>query len=118
MLRDAGVRRIYGMVGGIPAFETDHEPTDSAPIAEGVSIRTMRVEDPREVRNTLAHGLAEPGPVLMEFVTDANALSMPPAITGEQIRGFAASVTKTVLGGGVGKMIDLVRTNLRNVPRP
>jgi pyruvate dehydrogenase (quinone) len=23
-----------------------------------------------------------------------------------------------VLGGGVGKMIDLARSNLRNVPRP
>jgi pyruvate dehydrogenase (quinone) len=76
------------------------------------------VEDPRDVRDTLAKGLADPGPVLMEFVTDPNALSIPPAITGEQIRGFATSATKQVLGGGVGKMIDLARSNLRNIPRP
>ena len=30
----------------------------------------------------------------MEFVTDANALSIPPAITGEQIRGFATTARR------------------------
>ncbi|MGY2080281.1 pyruvate dehydrogenase [Modestobacter sp. SYSU DS0657] len=113
-----GMVKLEMMVDGIPDFETDHEPTNFAAIAAAVGIRSMRVEDPREVRDTLAAGLAEPGPVLMEFVTDPNALSIPPAITGEQIRGFAATASKMVLGGGVGKMIDLARSNLRNVPRP
>jgi pyruvate dehydrogenase (quinone) len=113
-----GMVKLEMMVDGIPDFETDHEPTDFAAIAEGVGIRSMRVEDPRDVRGTLEKGLADPGPVLMEFVTDPNALSIPPAITGEQIRGFATSATKQVLGGGVGRMIDLARSNLRNIPRP
>jgi len=113
-----GMVKLEMMVDGIPDFETDHEPTDFAAIAAGVGIRSMRVEDPRDVRTTLEQGLAEPGPVLMEFVTDPNALSIPPAITGEQIRGFATTASKMVLGGGVGKMIDLARSNLRNVPRP
>jgi pyruvate dehydrogenase (quinone) len=113
-----GMVKLEMMVDGIPDYETDHEPTDFAAIAAGVGIPSMRVEDPKDVRSTLEKGLAEPGPVLMEFVTDANALSIPPAITGEQIRGFARSASKTVLGGGVGKMIELARSNLRNVPRP
>jgi pyruvate dehydrogenase (quinone) len=106
------------MVEGIPDYETDHEATNFAAIAQGVGIPAMRVEDPRDVRATLEKGLSEPGPVLMEFVTDPNALSIPPAITGEQIRGFATSATKMVLGGGVGRMVDLARANLRNLPRP
>ena len=113
-----GMVKLEMLVEGIPDFETDHEPTDFAAIAAAVGIPSMRVEDPAEVRATLAEGLSRPGPVLMEFVTDANALSIPPAITGEQIKGFAMSASKTVLGGGVGKMIDLARANLRNVPRP
>jgi pyruvate dehydrogenase (quinone) len=83
-----------------------------------VGIPSLRVEDPRDVRAALEKGLADRGPALMEFVTDPNALSIPPAITAEQIRGFALSASRTVLGGGVGKMIDLARSNLRNVPRP
>ncbi|CCH87545.1 pyruvate dehydrogenase/oxidase: FAD-and thiamine PPi-binding [Modestobacter italicus] len=113
-----GMVKLEMMVDGIPDFETDHEPTDFAAIAAGVGIPSYRVEDPAQVRETLVRGLAEPGPVLMEFVTDANALSIPPAITGEQVRGFATTATKMVLGGGVGKMVDLARANLRNVPRP
>ncbi|MCU1613247.1 MAG: poxB, partial [Frankiales bacterium] len=113
-----GMVKLEMMVDGIPDYQTDHEPTNFAAVAEAVGFRSMRVEAPADVRSTLEKGLAEPGPVLMEFVTDPNALSIPPAITGEQIRGFAMSASKTVLGGGVGKMIDLARSNLRNIPRP
>ncbi|MCU1605173.1 MAG: poxB [Modestobacter sp.] len=113
-----GMVKLEMLVDGIPDFETDHEPTDFSAVAAAVGIASLRVEDPAAVRDTLAHGLSRPGPVLMEFVTDANALSIPPAITGEQIRGFATSASKMVLGGGVGRMIDLARANLRNIPRP
>jgi pyruvate dehydrogenase (quinone) len=113
-----GMVKLEMMVDGIPDYQTDHEPTNFAAVAEAIGFRSMRVEAPADVRSTLEKGLAEPGPVLMEFVTDPNALSIPPAITGEQIRGFARSASKTVLGGGVGKMIDLARSNLRNIPRP
>jgi pyruvate dehydrogenase (quinone) len=113
-----GMVKLEMMVDGIPDAETDHEPTDFAAIAAGVGIASMRVEDPADVRQVLQDGLERQGPVLMEFVTDPNALSIPPAITGDQIRGFALSASKQVLGGGVGKMIDLARANLRNIPRP
>jgi pyruvate dehydrogenase (quinone) len=113
-----GMVKLEMMVDGIPDTETDHEPTNFADVAAAVGIASMRVEDPTKVREALLDGLSRSGPVLMEFVTDPNALSIPPAITGEQIRGFAASATKQVLGGGVGKMVDLARSNLRNIPRP
>ena len=40
-------------------------------------------------------------------------LAVPPTITGEQVKGFALASTKVVLGGGVGRMLDLARANLR-----
>ena len=46
-----------------------------------------------------------------------DALSMPPKITAQQIRGFATASTKVVLGGGVGRMVDMAASNLRNMPR-
>src|ERR671928_175709 len=49
-----GMVKLEMMVDGIPDFETDHEPTDFTAIARGVGIPAMRVEDPREVRETLA----------------------------------------------------------------
>ncbi len=40
-------------------------------------------------------------------------LAVPPTIKGEQVKGFALASTKVVLGGGVGRMLDLARANLR-----
>jgi pyruvate dehydrogenase (quinone) len=45
-------------------------------------------------------------------------MSIPPHITGAQIRGFAVAASKIVLTGGVGRMLELARSNVRNIPRP
>jgi pyruvate dehydrogenase (quinone) len=50
-------------------------------------------------------------------ITDPNALSLPPKLNIEHIRGFALAAGKIVLGGGVGQMIDMARSNIRNIPR-
>jgi pyruvate dehydrogenase (quinone) len=71
-----------------------------------------------EVRDALSEAFARPGPALVELVTDPNALSIPPRVTAAQVRGFALAAGRTVLDGGVGKMIDMARSNLRNIPRP
>jgi pyruvate dehydrogenase (quinone) len=55
---------------------------------------------------------------LVDLVTDPNALSLPPRISGEQVKGFALAATKVVLNGSVGRMVDMARANLRNIPRP
>jgi pyruvate dehydrogenase (quinone) len=49
-------------------------------------------------------------------VTDPNALSMPPHVSAAQVRGFALAATKVVLSGGVGRMLEMARSNLRNIP--
>ncbi len=65
----------------------------------------------------LEEALAHPGPALVDLVTDPNAMSIPPHITGTEVKGFALASTKIVLDGGVGRMLDLARANLRNIPR-
>ncbi len=113
-----GMVRLEMMVDGMPAFETDHAPVDYAKIAEAIGMRSIRVEDPRDVHDALRDALAARTPVLVDVVTDPNALSMPSRITADQVTGFALSAGRTVLRGGVGSMIDLARSNLRNIPRP
>jgi pyruvate dehydrogenase (quinone) len=113
-----GMIKLEMMVDGLPSYETDHAPVSYSAIAEAAGIHAIRVEDPASVRAGLEHGLAHPGPVLIELVTDPNALSVPPHITGEQVRGFALAATKIVLAGGVGEMLKMARANVRNIPRP
>ncbi|MGH3494988.1 MAG: thiamine pyrophosphate-dependent enzyme, partial [Sciscionella sp.] len=113
-----GMIKLEMMVDGLPSWETDHEQVDYAAIARAMGIHAVRVEDPARLRAGIREVLGHDGPALLDVVTDGNALSIPPNITLEQVKGFALAVSRTVLGGGVGKMLTLARSNLRNIPRP
>jgi pyruvate dehydrogenase (quinone) len=113
-----GMVKLEMLVDGLPDFETDHADVDYAAIARGAGLHSIRVTEPGKVRDALAEALAHPGPALVDVVTDPNALSIPPHITPAQVKGFALAAGKVVLTGGVGKMIELARANLRNIPRP
>ena len=58
------------------------------------------------------------GPALVQIITDPPAPSMPPTLTGQQLRGFALALSTVVLNGGAGEVVQLARSNLRNIPRP
>lgn len=113
-----GMVKLEMLVEGFPDRGTDHAEVDYAAIAEACGITSFRVTRPEEIRPALRKALAHDGPALVDVVTDPNALSIPPEISLEQVSGFAKAATRTVLEGGVGRMIDLARSNLRNVPRP
>jgi pyruvate dehydrogenase (quinone) len=106
------------MVAGLPPHGTDYPATDYAAIARAAGAHGRRVEEPGELSDALREAFAHPGPALVDVVTDSNALSMPPHVTRQQLTGFALATSKIILGGGVGRMIHLARSNLRNVPRP
>ncbi|MGI5226140.1 pyruvate dehydrogenase [Actinoallomurus sp. CA-142502] len=106
------------MVAGVPPYGTSYPATDYAAIARAAGGHGLRVEDPRDVREALREAFRHDGPALVDVVTDPAALSIPPHITGEQLTGFALSASKMVINGGVGRMLQLARSNLRNIPRP
>ena len=112
-----GMVKLEMLVEGLPDHGTDHADVDYAAIAEGVGLPSVRITDPKKLRAQLKSALKQPGPMLIDVVTNRDALSMPPKITPQQIRGFATASTKIVLGGGVGKMVDMAASNVRNLPR-
>ncbi|WP_327288199.1 pyruvate dehydrogenase [Streptomyces sp. NBC_01198] len=113
-----GMVELEMMVEGLPAYGTTNHNPDFAAVARAAGAYGVRVEKPKELRSALKDAFRHKGPALVDVVTDPHALSLPPKITGEQIGGFALSVGKVVLDGGVGKMVQMARANLRNVPRP
>ncbi len=106
------------MVDGLTPYGTSYPRTDFAAIARAAGALGIRVEQPGQVRDALREAFAHNGPVLVDVVTDPGALAVPPRITAEQVTGFALSAGRTVLSGGVGRMVHLARANLRNIPRP
>ena len=110
-----GMIRLEMMVAGYPSFQTDHGPADLGTIASAAGLHAVTVTEPGALRDALREALAHRGPSLVDVRTDPDALSIPPHITAEQVRGFALAGMRTVLAGGVGKMITLARSNLRSV---
>ena len=113
-----GMVKLEMLVDGLPDDQTDNSTFDYAAIARAAGIHSLRVEQPANVEPALMEALAHPGPALVDLVTDANALSIPPHITAGQVKGFALGAGKVVLDGGVGRMAELARANVRNIPRP
>ncbi|WP_031465900.1 pyruvate dehydrogenase [Sciscionella sediminilitoris] len=113
-----GMVKLEMLVDGLPSYQTDTPEVNYAAVATALGIHAQRVEQPGEVGDALRTAFAHNGPSLVDVVTDPNALSLPPKITGEQVRGFALAASRTVLDGGVGKMLEMAKSNLRNIPRP
>ncbi|MFE7960731.1 pyruvate dehydrogenase [Streptomyces sp. NPDC057413] len=106
------------MVAGLPSYGTANKNPDFAAVARACGAYGIRVEKPKQLAGALKDAFRHKGPALVDVVTDPNALSIPPRISAEMVSGFALSASKMVLDGGVGRMVQMARSNLRNVPRP
>ncbi|EMF00931.1 pyruvate dehydrogenase [Streptomyces mobaraensis NBRC 13819 = DSM 40847] len=113
-----GMVELEMMVGGLPSYGTANRNPDFAALATAAGAYGVRVEKPKQVRGALRDAFRHKGPALVDIVTDPNALSMPPKISADMVSGFALSAGKMVLDGGVGRMVQMARSNLRNIPRP
>src|SRR5699024_12478452 len=100
---------------GFPPFGTEPVNPDFAVLAEVMGIKAYRLERSEDVEDTVAHALAHPGPALLDVVVDPQEMTMPPSITAEQVKGFTLYMIRTVLSGRGDELIDLARTNLRQV---
>ncbi|QDI68212.1 pyruvate oxidase [Streptomyces calvus] len=106
------------LVAGLPSHGTTNKNPDFAAVARACGAHGVRVEKPKELAGALKSAFKHKGPALVDVVTDPNALSIPPKIRADMVTGFALSASKMVLDGGVGRMLQMARSNLRNVPRP
>ncbi|MEV8567412.1 pyruvate dehydrogenase [Streptomyces sp. NPDC051322] len=106
------------LVAGLPSYGTDNHNPDFAAIARASGAFGVRVEKPKQLAGALKDAFKHKGPALVDVVTDPNALSIPPRISADMVTGFALSASKIVLAGGVGRMVQMARSNLRHVPRP
>ncbi|MFH9727271.1 pyruvate dehydrogenase [Streptomyces sp. NPDC017254] len=112
-----GMVELEMLVSGLPSYGTTNKNPDFAAIARAAGAHGIRVEKPKQLTGALKEAFKHKGPVLVDVVTDPNALSIPPKISADMVTGFALSASKIVLDGGVGRMVQMARSNLRNVPR-
>ncbi|SEH87876.1 pyruvate dehydrogenase (quinone) [Mycolicibacterium rutilum] len=97
---------------GIVNFGTDLVNPDFAAVATAMGIFGRRVEQPADLQPALAEALAHDGPAVVDVVTARQELSIPPAITVEQAKGFSLYAIRTILAGRADELLDLVTTNV------
>jgi pyruvate dehydrogenase (quinone) len=97
---------------GIVNFATDLVNPDFAVVAEALGMFGRRVEQPADLGAALADAFAHDGPAVVDVVTARQELSIPPAITVEQAKGFSLYAIRTILAGRADELLDLVSTNV------
>lgn len=100
---------------GFVNFGTGMTNPDFAQLAEGAGILGLRVDRPSQLRPALEAALQHDGPALVDVVTTRQELSMPPAIEAKQVKGFALYALRTVMSGRGDELLDLTRTNWRQL---
>jgi pyruvate dehydrogenase (quinone) len=100
---------------GIPTFATDLVDPDFTGIARSAGLFGARVEKASDLEDALRAAFAHDGPALVDVRTARQELSLPPKLTYEQIKGFTLYATRTVLSGEGSELIELTKSNLREL---
>jgi len=97
---------------GIVTFGTDLTNPNFATVAEAIGLFARRVEQANELESALSAAFAHDGPALVDIVTARQELTIPPAITAEQAKGFSLYAIRTILAGRSEELLDLITTNV------
>lgn len=108
-------------LAGDPRFEASQEVPDFpyARYAESLGLIGVRVDRPDEIGPAWDRVLGADRPAVLEAVTDPNVPPMPPHITWEQARAFAASLLKgdaEALGVIRQTFKDAIQSHVRRTP--
>ena len=113
--RSLGMVKLEMEVDGLPDWQTDMLNPNFAQVAEAMGMTGFNVSDPEEVLNTLCNAFELEGPVLINVMTDPNALAMPPKIELGQMVGFAQSMYKLLINGRSQEVIDTINSNFKHI---
>ncbi|WP_129785363.1 ubiquinone-dependent pyruvate dehydrogenase [Promicromonospora panici] len=97
---------------GFVNFGTELDNPNFADVANAMGIHGQRVEQPDDLEGALKAAFAHEGPALVDVVTARQELSIPPAITAQQVKGFTLYAIRTILSGRGDELVDLADTNV------
>jgi pyruvate dehydrogenase (quinone) len=89
-----GMVKLEQEEGGLPEFGTVLANPDLAAVATTMGLTGIRVTDPSAVDAAVQRAVRTPGPVLLDVVTNAQEVSLPPKTTPGEVWGFAIAKLK------------------------
>ena len=100
---------------GIVTYGTDLDNPDFAGIAKSAGLFGATVARADELEDALRAAFGHDGPALVDVRTARHELALPPKLTFGQIKGFTLYATRTILSGGGEELVELAKTNLREL---
>ena len=100
---------------GFVNFGTGLKNPNFADMVETLGFRGFRVETSEDLPSAVEEFMAHRGPALLDVTTERQELSMPPSVTAAQAKGFTLYAIRTVLSGRGDELLDLARTNWRQL---
>jgi pyruvate dehydrogenase (quinone) len=97
---------------GFVNFGTELRNPDFATVAAALGMFGRRVDRPQDLEQALTDAFSHDGPALVDVIVARQELSIPPAITVEQAKGFSLYAIRTILAGRADELLDLVTTNV------
>lgn len=109
-----GMVKLEMEVAGLPDWQTTMQNPDFARVALSMGMPGYNVSNPDDVLPVLSKAFTMEGPVLINIMTDPNALAMPPKIEFTQMLGFAQTMYKLLMNGRTKEVLDTIDTNLKH----
>jgi pyruvate dehydrogenase (quinone) len=103
------------MADGYVNFGTDLDNPSFAEIARAVGLHGVRIERLSDLEGGLCDGLTHDGASIIEVMTVRQELSIPPKISYDQARGFTLWATRSIFSGHGDEVIEVAKTNLREL---
>ena len=113
--RSLGMVRLEMEVAGLKNYETDMINPDFALVAEATGIKGMTINDPNKLESSLKEAFDFNGPILVNIMTDPDALAMPPKIEFSMVNGMELSMAKMMLGGDYKEVFGTIESNYKHL---
>lgn len=110
-----GMVKLEMEVAGLPDTETDMVNPDFALVAQAIGYEGITISSPDEVEEGLQRALRIEGPVLVNIMTNPEALAMPPKVEMKMMAGMARSMTRLMLSGRMDEVLDIVKSNYKHL---
>ncbi len=92
-----GMVKLEQEEGGLPEFGTVLKNPDLAAVATAMGLTGIRVTEAGDVDGAVRAALAHPGPALLDVLTNANEVALPPKTGVDQAWGFAVAKMRETL---------------------
>ncbi|MET7613197.1 thiamine pyrophosphate-dependent enzyme [Streptomyces seoulensis] len=89
-----GMVKLEQEQAGLPEFGTVLDNPDFAAVAQALGITGIRVTRPEDLTDAVKRAFAEPGPVLLDVLTNPDEIAVPGKATVQQGWGFAIAKVK------------------------